>query len=62
MQFFRKNKTDIVNDEKMARLENAERDLASLRRRHEQATGTLVRRVKRNHWVETIEQMVQGGI
>lgn len=47
-------------DEKMARLENAERDVADLVSRADRAITFLDARHHRNHWRESIEQMIQG--
>lgn len=53
---------DIVEAVNEARLENADRDLAHLRKRADLALGTLEDRHSRNHWRESIEQMITGGI
>ena len=44
----------------MARLEEAEQMLASLSERGANAVGTLVARNERNHWGESIENMIHG--
>lgn len=51
---------DEVEREKMARLEEAERELASLTERGANAVGMLLARNDRNHWRESIEDMIHG--
>lgn len=46
--------------EKMARLEWAEGELSALQVRKDRALGILAARDSRNHWRESIEQMIQG--
>lgn len=55
-----RNIEDEVEREKMARLEAAEQELASLTERGETAVNELASRGKRNHWRESIEQMIHG--
>jgi hypothetical protein len=50
-----------VEREKSARLEDAEREVADLRSRADRAIRTLDDRHTRNHWRESIEQMIQGA-
>lgn len=47
--------------EKIARLEAAEKDLQALQVRGEKAVRFLTERHGRNHWRESIQQMIQGG-
>jgi len=49
-----------VDREKMRRLEAAEQELASLRERGVVAVNTLIARNERNHWRESIEDMIHG--
>lgn len=44
-----------------ARLEEAEREVTELKQRCDAAAGILDARRKRNHWRETVEQMIRGG-
>jgi hypothetical protein len=57
----RKWKTNHISDEKMERLEKAEEDLRNLKSRAEKAIQTLDDRHKRNHWRESITEMIQGA-
>lgn len=50
-----------TEDEKVARLEQAERDLGEFKARAHHLTKKLDERRKRNHWRESIEQMIQGA-
>lgn len=50
-----------AEDESMARIENAERDLAALRARGEKAVRVLTERNTRNHWGEAITDMITGA-
>lgn len=43
-----------------ARLVEAERELEELKVRAREAIGTLDARASRNHWRESIEQMITG--
>jgi hypothetical protein len=52
---------EIDEREKMARLEQAERDLADLKDRKDRAMGILIPRQERNHWQEAIQQMIMGA-
>lgn len=56
----RKRKADAVEDEKMTRLEQAERELGHLQARGYHATQRLSERSGRNHWRESVEQMIRG--
>lgn len=56
----RKKRNRREEDEKDARLENAERELADLKMRSERAVRTLSARHRRNHWTESVENMIQG--
>jgi len=56
------NTQDEVEREKMAALDAAEKELASLRARSEKALNTLNRRDTSNHWRESIEQMIHGAM
>ena len=57
---FWNRKTDAELGEKMARLERAERDVATLKERSARADTTLRERVRQNHWGQTLEQMIHG--
>lgn len=59
--FRRNRRADPRDDESMARLEQAERDLKGLQARAAAALHTLETRHSRNHWRESVEQMIQGG-
>lgn len=59
--FSRKSRADVVEHEKMARLENADRDLQQYQERASRAINALDSRHGRNHWRESIEQMIQGA-
>lgn len=50
-----------VEREQFARLEMAEQRVQTLRARADQAARILEERRRRNHWRETIEQMIQGA-
>lgn len=50
-----------VDREKYVRLEKAESDLLGLKQRAHVAISSLDSRNRRNHWQESIEQMIQGG-
>lgn len=56
-----RNERDTVERERMARLEQAERDLAGLKERKDKAMGILIPRQSRNHWREAIEDMIMGA-
>lgn len=56
-----RNRQDEDEREKMARLEQAEKDLGSLQHRAHVAITRLEDRQKRNHWRESIESMILGG-
>lgn len=58
----RKRHEAEVDEEQLARLEKAERDVESLRHRATVATRSLDGRHQRNHWRESIEQMIQGAL
>lgn len=63
MLFSRKSReADTAEDEKMARLVKAETELDSLKDRASRATSSLMERRGRNHWRESIQEMIQGGI
>jgi hypothetical protein len=51
-----------VEREKMAALDAAEQELASLRDRSEKAVEFLDARDNRNHWQESVRQMIRGGV
>jgi hypothetical protein len=53
---------DLDEHEKVARLERAETELLNLKGRASRAITTLDDRRQRNHWRESIEQMIQGGL
>lgn len=59
----RKSKARVkqVEHEKESRLEQAERDLFFLKHRAARAIARLDDRSSRNHWRESIEQMIQGA-
>jgi len=54
--------TEAIEQDKMHRLEKAERDLESLQLRAFRAITLLDDRQSRNHWRESIEVMIRGGI
>ena len=56
-----KTRLDADEREKIARLEQAERELGSLQHRAWLAINTLDERQRRNHWRESIERMIQGA-
>lgn len=56
-----KAREDADEREKMKRLEQAERDLFFLQIRASRAISLLESRQRRNHWRESIEEMIQGG-
>lgn len=56
---WRKSKRDS-KAKKEAELCRAEAQLETLRRRSEKASRELRERRNRNHWRESIEQMIQG--
>lgn len=56
-----KTGTGADEHEKMARLEQAEKELDSLKLRAACAIGILDARQKQNHWRESIEKMIQGA-
>jgi len=56
----RKTGTGSVEREKMERLEQAEADLRNLKDRATKAITFLDGRNKRNHWRESIEDVIQG--
>lgn len=53
-----KSHTDDYDE---ARLLDAERDLEALKKRAATANKTLLARASRNHWRESIEQMILGA-
>ena len=57
----RKARDQKIEGEKIERLEKAERELFWLKARAAKAIQSLDERQKRNHWRESIEQMIQGG-
>lgn len=61
MGVFSKRRQIAVEREKMARLEQAEGELATLGNRAALAIRRLDERRGRNHWREAIEQMIQGA-
>lgn len=56
-----RDRADAKECESMARLEKAEKDLGELQQRAHAAVTVLNDRAKRNHWRESIEQMIQGA-
>jgi len=54
------NTQDEVEREKMAALDEAEQTLASLTERSEKAVHALTEREDRNHWRESIQNMING--
>lgn len=62
--FFRKKKKQDDHEElaKLARLEEAEREVTSLSERKDKAISMLDARHGRNHWRESIEEMIQGAL
>jgi len=67
MSWFRKTpdepyiEYDPVQDEKMARLEQAEAEVADLKARSARAVQFLDARRNRNHWAETVQSIIQGA-
>lgn len=57
----RKHREDLIDAEHEARMEKAVRDVDQLRVRADAALDTLDTRDRRNHWRESIEQMIQGA-
>lgn len=55
---WRRNKTEDI--EGLTRLEKAEDDLRDLQERGDLAHRLLHERKCRNHWRETVQQMIQG--
>lgn len=53
--------TEAIEHEHDMQLARAEADLAHLTARGEVAVRALDARNKRNHWRESIEQMIQGA-
>ncbi len=62
MSIFRKSREReaAAEAEKMARLEKAEAELLVLQERKSRALRILSERDRRNHWRESIEEMIQG--
>lgn len=58
----RRSDIDEQEREKIARLEQAEGELVSLKARAARAVRILEERRSQNGWKESIEQMIQGGI
>lgn len=58
-RFGKRHGRDEAYDE--ARLINAEQDLTALTERASEVIRTLEERRKRNHWRESIEQMIRGA-
>lgn len=52
---------NLIESEKDARIEHAERHLRELQDRSDKALTTLNERDSRNHWREAIQQMIQGA-
>lgn len=67
MSFFRRftrkarAHTEAIEHEHDRRLIQAEMTLEDLTRRGQQAMNTLDERHQRNHWRESVEQMIHGG-
>jgi hypothetical protein len=53
-------RADAIEQEKIARLEQAEKQVASLTDRGNKAVQFLTERSDRNHWGESIKEMIQG--
>lgn len=53
--------SEAIEHEHDVRLAQAEADLEDLTARAEKAVRTLDARHRRNHWRESIEQMIQGA-
>lgn len=58
---FRKTGHGAVEREKMERLEKAEAELVTLKARAVRAVAVLDGRQQRNHWRESIEDMIWGA-
>lgn len=52
---------EALEQDKFVRLEKAEQDLQSLQLRAIRAITLLDDRQQRNHWRESIEEMIQGA-
>lgn len=66
MGWFRGRKTKkrheaLADEEQLARLEKAERDVRHLKYRADNAVRTLDSRDGRNHWRESVENMIWGA-
>lgn len=53
-------RVENTDRDKMARLERAESEVKDLRGRADRAIGKLDARHSRNHWRESITEMIQG--
>lgn len=56
----RSSQTEAIKHDNTLRLEQAEADLADLRRRAEIATTALQARKGRNGWRQAVEELIQG--
>lgn len=56
-----RTRQDEEDREKMASLERAEAELADLKDRSQRAISTLNNRHLRNHWQESIADMIRGA-
>ena len=56
-----KHRARDIEREKIARLEEAEAEVADVRTRATKAIRALDDRRGRNHWRESIEKMIQGA-
>jgi hypothetical protein len=57
----RKHRKSVVEAEKEARLEDAQRTLDDLKDRKDRAIRLLGERQSRNHWSESIDIMIRGA-
>lgn len=61
LRFFRRKQEHRDEQEKLSRLEEAETELNALTNRADKAIKYLDDRQRRNHWRESIEQMLHGA-
>lgn len=62
MWFLHHRRHKVIERARQARLAKAEEDLAVLRARASRAIVTLDERREENHWRESIEHMIKGGL
>lgn len=59
---FRKKHVAKVEHEKEAKLEAAEAEMKDLKQRSDRAVSALTERQRRNHWQESVDRLIQGGL